>query len=140
MDDAKLNIELKPFSEIELSGKETKLHVYHQPSRQYLLLEIEQVGDDFGNRIRQETIQARQKGAITIGLFLPTEVPATHDLDTILTHEGYFFSGIKPTASGVWTVVYTNLLYQPFDFDKLKFFDSKSRILSDYVASLYKQL
>lgn len=140
MDDAKLNIELKPFSETELSGKETKFHVNHQPSRQYLLLEIEQVGDDFGNRIRQETILARQKGAITIGLFLPTNVPAAHDLDTVLAREGYFFSGIKPTASGVWVVVYTNLLYQPFDFDKLKFFDVKSKMLSDYVASLYKQL
>lgn len=105
-----------------------------------MLLEVERIGDDFGNRIRKETILARQKGAITIGLFLPTNASASHDLDAVLTREGYFFSGIKPTASGEWMVVYTNLLYQPFDFDKLKFFDSKSKILSDYVASLYKQL
>lgn len=140
MSDAKLDIELNPFSGTESSGKETRLHANNQPSRQYMLLEVEQIGDDFGNRIRQETILARQKGAITVGLFLPTNAPASHDLDAVLTREGYFFSGIKPIASGEWMVVYTNLLYQPFDFDKLKFFDSKSKILSDYVASLYKQL
>lgn len=136
---AMIEIDCMGHAEVGYADKETALRSEILPGRQYAELSLERLGEDFVQILHKETIHIRQNGVVTASLSIPTHQPLVRDLDAVLMREGYFFCGIEPSDTGEWLVVYTNLLYQSFDFEKLQFFDEESSRLKDYVKALYEK-
>lgn len=139
LDRAKLNTKCLPNEEgvNDMQNSQINLNVISQ--RQYAELTAESVGADFRKALKELTAPLRQHGILTTCLLLPTDRKLPGELDGWLCAEGYFFSGIKPTAEGSWKLVYTNLLSQVFDFSKVHLFDDDAKALLAYVEKCYQQ-
>ena len=116
--------------------EETVIRREVNPGRQFVAFSVERFGADFRRAVRRETIYVRKNGVVTANLALPTDRPLPPDVDALLMAEGYFFCGIKPTPAGGWESRYTNLFYQPFDFDRIQLFSEDAIALRDYVKAL----
>ncbi len=97
-------------------------------------------GQDLGPVIRKLTRELQQDGMVTLHAIIPTHCNQSKQLDKILEGNGYFFSGIKPNAAGNWDIIYTNLLHQKFDFDRIHLFSSRATELCEYIKALYFQI
>ena len=133
---AKLAVELRDTTASAPEVEETIVRREVNPGRQFVAFRVERFGADFRRAVRRETIFVRKNGVVTANLALPTDRPLPPDIDALLMAEGYFFCGIKPTPAGGWELRYTNLLYQPFDFDRIQLFSADAIALRDYVKAL----
>ena len=133
---AKMRVELHETTVSVPEVEETVIRREVNPGRQFVAFSVERFGADFRRAVRRETIYVRKNGVVTANLALPTDRPLPPDVDALLMAEGYFFCGIKPTPAGGWESRYTNLFYQPFDFDRIQLFSEDAIALRDYVKAL----
>jgi hypothetical protein len=110
------------------------------PETQLARLNFSGAGMDLASILRKQTRTLQQDKMITIQALFPTNENQPSDLDSILMGNGYFFCGVKPGPAGDWHLVYTNLLYQKFDFENIHLFSPKAVDLCQYLESLYEQI
>ena len=134
---AKLDVECLTANAEEMPESNSLIQTEILPSRQYAEFTTKKTGKDFIAELRKQTQYVRQNGVVTADLILPTAQPFAMGWDENLNRIGYFFCGIKPDTDGTWNLVYTNLLYQAFDFDKLQLFAEDSKELCRYVKEEY---
>ncbi len=116
---------------------ESRFEINMDTEKQHASILLTIPGRDLVKSIRQETRKLQQEGIITIDFLVNTTQNQDAALDSILLQNGYFFCGLKPTPSGSWIMVYTNLLHQKFDFVNLQIFSPKAKSLCEYVQSQY---
>lgn len=134
---AKVKVECLPAEVEEVAEDSSIINTEILPTRQYAEFTAKKIGKDFVAELRKQTMYVRQNGVVTADLILPTEQPFPVEWDKELNNLGYFFCGIKPNVDGTWKLVYANLLFQSFDFDKLQLFADDAKQLCQYVKDEY---
>ena len=124
----------------KLVNEDSQISVQKDTTSQHAFLNCDLIGKDFGKVLRQQTKSLQQEGILTIYAVVHTHQNQEGDLDGMLFHNGYFFSGIKPDKQGGWELFYTNLLHQKFNFDNIQLFNPKAVALCNYAKELYCQI
>ena len=136
---AKVAVECLPAEVEETVEDNSVINSEILPLRQYAEFTAKKIGKDFISELRKQTMYVRQNGVVTVDLILPMEQPFTVGWDEELNRIGYFFCGIKPNVDGTWNLVYANLLFQIFDFDKLQLYADDANMLCKYVKEEYEK-
>ncbi len=119
---------------------ETLTEVKRDEEARRASLMIDATGKDFDTALRKHTRALAQDSMATVNVIIPTAMNLPSGLDSLLAKNGYVFCGIKPNASGSWDLIYTNLLNQKFDFDKIQLFSARANELRDYIRDLYYRM
>lgn len=136
---AKVNFACLIDEAAELGEMKSVINIDVLPERQYADFTVRNIGKDFFTCLQKHTNDVRQNGVVTVELLVPTTSPFVAGWDEKLNNIGYFFCGIKPLKDGSWALAYSNLLFQPFDFDKIQLFSDDTKALCQYVKGEYEK-
>jgi hypothetical protein len=123
----------------EFNAKTSVFETIKIPELNIAYFNFHKLGTDFAIILRTQTKWLQQEEMITLYVSIPTHINQPKVLDRVLMENGYFFSGLQPNSDGNWSLYYTNLLTQKFNFDDLQLFSPKAVELSNYMKALYYQ-
>ena len=118
----------------------TQLQIIHNEKAQFAEVNVEQLGYDFADILKQETFALQQDGYLTCLINIPADCALPVALEKVLQDNKYFFSGLQLDKQGGWKLMYTNLFHQRFQFANVRLYDPQALKLRDYIEQQYLRL
>lgn len=98
------------------------------------------IGEDLFSELKKISYQLSLENMLTIALKIPMWEPLFKDIDRKLNKINFFFSGVLPSTTTKWQVLYACLKNHQINFENIKVSHVLATKLKDYVEECYRKV
>jgi len=120
------------------TAERTLLTIEKHRKEQLAEIRINEFGTTWREELEKTAIQLSFEHFVTLHLHVPAASPIPAGLESSLLSMGFFFSGIHAQTPRNWSLLYTCLYNQSFNFEAIKLSDSVAQDLRAHVQTCYE--
>jgi hypothetical protein len=122
------------------TAEHNRLHIEKHRKEQLAVLQLIEFSANWSAELQETVYQLAIEQFLTLHLFVPASTPVPEGLERKLGALGFFFSGIHAETPQNWSLLYTCLNNQEFDFAEIKLSDPVAIDLRAHVRTCYEAL
>ncbi|MBP7459982.1 MAG: ATP-binding protein [Candidatus Delongbacteria bacterium] len=105
----------------------------------YAVIQVETIGSDLDLRLKSLLFELESDGIKTVYVRIAAGRPIPDTLDHQLGRLRLFFSGWMVESGIQWSMLYTRLFAQRFDFNSIQLYDPLAGELRDYIETCFQE-